>query len=183
MVLWPTDMYISDNNTQYHSKLPSDPTPIFKRKLDNLLESAKITGIINPQEFSFLTVQHPVIPTLYLLSKINKDSRVPPGRPIVAGIRGLSEKACMFVDYHLQPFVLHLPSYLRDSTSMIQLFEDFEYDGKILLVTCDVESLYTNISHQHGIAAVTHFLDSEEGRDRMLDSFIVDLLNYNFCHN
>lgn len=47
----------------------------------------------------------------------------------------------------------------------------------------DIESLYTNISHQHGMAAISNFLGAKNGRDRMMDSFLIDLLDFALQHN
>lgn len=97
-------------------------------------------------------VQDWVTPTFHMLPKIHKNIEAPPGRPIVLGIGSLCENASTFVDYFLQPMVTQLPSFLQDSTHVICEFEQLQVTNKILPVTCDVESLYTNISHEDGIA-------------------------------
>lgn len=188
VVLWPIELYVGEvhrqlGNSRYYCKLPSDPTDVFKRKLDRLLTSARDYGIINKNEYAFLITEKPTIPTFYVLPKIHKDPSAPPGRPIVAGIGGLCEKACVFIDYYLQPLVIKLPSHLKDTTSVIQQFEEFPLDQQTFLVTLDVESLYTNISHHHGMAAISYFLNSCVDRNRMLDSFLIDLLDFVLQHN
>lgn len=83
MVFWPTEMYIQETqmeDTRYNQKLPSDPT------------SAKSYNIITKQEFDFMTVQHPIVLTFYLLPKIHKSLTISPGKPIVVGIRNICEK-------------------------------------------------------------------------------------------
>lgn len=179
VVVWPVKMYSQEAYSQLHdqkcyAKLPSDPTFVFKLKLDRLLMAAKNDGIIQKQEFNFLTVEDPVIPTFYILPKVHKNATKPPGRPIVAGIGGLCEKPCIFVDHFLQPLVLQLPSYLRESTSVLQEFGKLKIDGDYLLVTCDVEALYPDIQQHHGMRAVTYFLDKKDNSKRMLDSFVID---------
>lgn len=87
------------------------------------------------------------------------------------------ERACTYVDHFLQPLVIQQPSYLRDSPSVIQLFKDFEFEGYLLLVTCDGVPIYKHLSS----AGCGTFL--ERGRDHMLDSFIVDLLDFVLRHN
>lgn len=56
-----------------------------------------------------MTVEHPVIPTFYLMPKMLKNNTCPPGRPIVV-IGSVSERACIFVYSFLQPLVLDLPT-------------------------------------------------------------------------
>lgn len=162
VVIWPTNMYLQEAHHQlgdntYYCKLPSDPTQIFKKKLDRLLEAARGYGILTKQELDFLTVPYPVIPTFYIVPKIHKNAQTPPGRPIVAGIGGLCEHACVYIDHFLQPLVLDLPWYLRDSTSVLQEFAEIRCEGQMYLVTCDVEALYSNIKAQHGMTAIIHF--------------------------
>lgn len=134
------------------------------------------------QELHFLTFQKPVIPTFYILSKVHKNPVDPTGRPIVVGIGELWEKA-IFVDHFLQSLVLQLTSYLHISTSVIQQFGDLHFESNLLLVTCDVKSLYTSISYQHGMAAVMFFLDKRSAHDHFLNSFLIDLLDFMLQHN
>ncbi|XP_069606130.1 uncharacterized protein [Ranitomeya imitator] len=81
IVLWPIDMYLKEARRQLsdancYQVLPSDPTGIFKRKLDRLLTSAKHNNILDNKELKFLTTVSPVVPTLYLLPKV-LISRIP----------------------------------------------------------------------------------------------------------
>ena len=110
-----------------------------------------------------MKVDCPVTPVIYIytLPKIHKNfTTVPPGRPIVSGIGSLTEKISSFVDYFLKPHVLSLPSYVRDSSDFIQVLQTIEtVADESLLVTLDVESLYTNIPHQGGLEAIEYFLN------------------------
>lgn len=188
IVLWPIEMYLEEANRNgypvivYH-KLPSDPTLVFKNKLDRLLGGAKTYGIIDQKEFDFMTVGKPIIPTLYLLPKVHKNIDRPPGRPIVSGIGGLCEKACTYIDYFLQPLVHQWPSFLQDTTSTINKLENLLVPDGALLVTCDVEALYTNINHEHGVAATTYFLTKQNDDNGMHLSFLIDLLDFVLRHN
>lgn len=88
---------------------------------------------------------------LYTLPKIHKPySDIPSGRPIISA----------FVDFHLQPLVMFLPSYIRDTMDFIELINNVKLpDCSVLLVTMDVESLYTNVPFQVGLEAIKFFLD------------------------
>ncbi|CAJ0965210.1 unnamed protein product, partial [Ranitomeya imitator] len=70
-----------------------------------------------------------------------------------------------------------------DSSHLIRTCRDMNIPSEALLVTCDVESLYLNIGHEDGIAAVLYFLDLIPDSDRMHDSLIVDLLDFILKHN
>ncbi|CAJ0965642.1 unnamed protein product [Ranitomeya imitator] len=183
IVLWPNSLYLQDVERQLgdstcYRRLPGDPTDIFKGKLDHLFELALQHGILNKKEVMFLTTDHPVVPTFYLLPKVHKSLENPPGRLIVSGISGLFEKPCnvMYLDFFLQPMAMSLKSFIRDSTHLIQLLQDFALPSGTLLITLDVESLYTSIDHDIGLRAVSFFLEHSSTGDRGHDQFILDLL-------
>ncbi|XP_071988310.1 uncharacterized protein [Engystomops pustulosus] len=57
--------------------------------------------------------------------------------------------------------VLQLESYIRDSMHLIEQLQDIEIHSDTLLVTMDVESLYTNIAHDIGLKAVAYHLNKQ----------------------
>ena len=97
----------------------------------------------------------------YILPKIHKNKDNPPGRPIVSAISHPTEHISQFVDAHLNPLVPKLPSYIKDTTHFLRKLDDLkELPPGSLLVTLDVSSLYTNISHKEGIEACRKALNS-----------------------
>ncbi|XP_077135026.1 uncharacterized protein LOC143788937 isoform X4 [Ranitomeya variabilis] len=142
------------------SKIFYDMVP-FKKKLDRLLTSAKHNNVLDNKEFKFLTTASPIAPTLYLLPKIHKSTQEPPGRPIVAGIGGLYERPCIYLDHFLQPLVIHLGSSIQDTSHLIRQLQDLTVPDNTILVTMAVTSLYTCIGHTLGIEAVSDFLNQQ----------------------
>ncbi|XP_069585080.1 uncharacterized protein [Ranitomeya imitator] len=153
------------NNTNNYHALPSDPTWVFKGKLDHLIREATREGILNKREAEFLVTHHPVVPTFYILPKVHKSLDRPPGRPIVSGIGGIMERPCIYLDHFLQPLALSLDSYIRDSAHLMMHLEDLTVREGTLLVGLDVESLYTSIAHDLGIRAVSFHLNKQHGND------------------
>ncbi|XP_077118610.1 olfactory receptor 6B9-like [Ranitomeya variabilis] len=101
--------------------------------------------------------------------RVHKDLIKPQGRPIVASIVSLCEKACVYVDNFLQPLVQKLPMFVRNSSHFINICRSITLSSKILLVACDVESLYSNINHEDGQALIDsraeeHFLDFSQAK-------------------
>ena len=84
-----------------------------------------------------------------------------------------------YVDYHLQPEVVKLKSYTKDSTDTINKISHFQ--GKInetdILVSMDVRPLYTNIPNDEGLIAVRDALNASTTR---LPTWII---TYNFIFN
>ncbi|XP_044129318.1 uncharacterized protein LOC122922697 isoform X2 [Bufo gargarizans] len=72
----------------------------------------------------------------------------------------------------LEPYVLGLKSYIRDSMHLIQQLKQITLPADTLLVTCDVESLYSNIAHDHGIMAVEFFLSCATTGDPAHHTFL-----------
>ena len=62
------------------------------------------------------------------------------------------------MDHFIQPLVKELPSYLRDSSHLINLIRNLRIPKDSILATLDVTSLYTNISNNEGIEAVGGYL-------------------------
>lgn len=55
---------------------------------------------------------------------------------------------------YLQPLVSKIPSYLKDSKDVINYLQQVLVDDKSILVTIDVELLYTNIRQSDAMKKV-----------------------------
>ena len=112
----------------------------------------------------FLTPQHTLTAKFNLLPKIHKPGN--PGRPIVSSTGSPTENVSQFVDYHLQPLVTALLSHIQDTTHFLsKLLKHSSLPQNTLLVTLDVTSLYTNISHEEGTRAYEDILNTRPSQD------------------
>ncbi|XP_075707682.1 uncharacterized protein LOC142742114 isoform X2 [Rhinoderma darwinii] len=187
VVVWPCTMYEAEANRQLrdkqcYKKLTFNPLSSFRSELQVKLLQAVEDNIISKELNMALSTDEPTIPTLYLLPKIHKNEKIPPGRPIISGRGSLTEGICKFIDFHLKNLVINLPSYIRDTADLLQKISGVSIDSDMLLVTIDVESLYTCIKHEAGIRAVKYFLSMSE-LEKPLCSFIVQMLEYILTHN
>ena len=74
-----------------------------------------------------------------------------------------TENVLKFVDFFLQPCVAGIPSFIQDTTEFINKLPSLPVlPSGSLLVTLDVFLLYTNVSHDEGIAACEGALNSRE---------------------
>ena len=148
-------------STEFYKRLNTNPTLEFKEHIHSVLSHYLDNGDNGKSEYEYMKVDSPVTPVIYTLPKIHKSyTTVPPGRPIISGIGSLTEKMSGFVDSFLRPYVSSLPSYVRDSSDFIQVIQALEAVNRdTILVTFDVESLYTNIPHQGGLEAIAYFLN------------------------
>ena len=94
----------------------------------------------------------------YLLLKIHKDLHNSPGRPVVSGSGGPTEKISHFVDHFMGPLIPLSDTYIRDSTHLINILNKFIMPPGMLLCTLDITSLYTNIPHNEGIQSTKESL-------------------------
>ena len=62
------------------------------------------------------------------------------------------------MDHFIQPLVHKLPSYLRDSTHLINILKGLRLPDNAILASLDVTSLYTNIPNTEGINATASYL-------------------------
>lgn len=68
------------------------------------------------------------------------------------------ENRSKFIDIHLRPHVMNLPSYIKDTIHLLQNLEGIYLSPETLLVNIDVETLYSSIPHHLGISAVKHII-------------------------
>ena len=176
IVIMNTTDYINEaerqlNNPDHYEKLQEDPTQKFNTHINNLINQAWKLNIIDDTTYNNLQ-KNPRIPTIYLLPKIHKQNN--PGRPILNGIGSVTEKISAYVDTFLRKFTPRIPSYIKDTTHFLNILEHLEIQNTDLLVTIDVKSLYTNIPHTEGIAAITRMIE-ETGLDTLHKMFICNL--------
>eukprot|EP00745_Piridium_sociabile_P022976 TRINITY_DN35811_c0_g1_i2.p1 TRINITY_DN35811_c0_g1~~TRINITY_DN35811_c0_g1_i2.p1 ORF type:complete len:584 (-),score=113.49 TRINITY_DN35811_c0_g1_i2:126-1877(-) len=144
------------------NKDPSKQTAQTSNKLINKLHA---DGYINNNTQRWALTEPKDIRThiFYHLPKIHKTLDKPPGRPIVSGVGGPTETLSKLVDHWLRDIVIELPSYIKDSTHMLRLIQDWNttngpFPSQTLLVSIDVVGLYTNIPHEDMMNAVKYFL-------------------------
>lgn len=103
------------SDTETYSLLPKNPTLDFKKTLIDLINTGSQLGILDKNEKSYLIPVAPLIPIIYYLPKVHKSVTQPPGRPIISGINLVTPRIGRYIDFHLQPIVKLIPSYLKDT--------------------------------------------------------------------
>ena len=83
-----------------------------------------------------------------------------PGRPIVSACSCPTELISSYLDKIMTPIVKTLPSYVKDSQHVLEIFRDFSFLGQNKLIfTMDIPSLYTVIPSDEDLRALKHFFD------------------------
>ncbi|CAJ0940300.1 unnamed protein product, partial [Ranitomeya imitator] len=111
------------------------------------------------------------------LPKIHKYPSCPPGRPIVASTNSLLSPLAITLEKILSPLVPLIKSYLKDTSDFLKSLRDLgPISEGCLLVTMDVNSLYTSINHEDGIRAVMSFLTEHTNFSHHQRDFCRDIL-------
>ena len=133
------------NNRNNYALTNSNPLPKLINEIVTYTTHLFLLGRIDSDTFKFMSPDSSCcLSYFYSLPKIYKPSMS--GRPIVSSSKYPTSQISAFVDHFLQQIIVHIPSYLKDSTHFLSKVLNFKkVSDKCLFVTCDVISLYTNI--------------------------------------
>jgi hypothetical protein len=100
-------------DTNYYKQLDTDPTQTFRIEVQNLVEDLYQQGEIDETIKKYLTDSSSKTSRFYLLPKIHKGIKPPPGRPVVSANGCPTEKISKFVDHFLNPTCKKIKSYVK----------------------------------------------------------------------
>lgn len=166
-------------DTATYKPLRADPTAKLKLELTAWVKKGNTNNILDSKEAKYLIPQAPRIPVLYIVPKIHKNKETPPGRPIISSIGSLYSRLGEYLDIYLQPLVIKGRSYLKDSRELIKSLQSVKINEHTILVTVDIESLYTNIKQSDALLAVKVALMEESGLNTLQINFLVEGLQLN----
>lgn len=160
-----------------YERLTEDPTRRLKKEIDEFLQEAYEDNIITVEEKQILTNDTPRVSFMYLVPKIHKDLKKPPGRPIVSGVQSIFYPLAVYIDSHLQDIVKKLPNCLKDTGDLLNRIQDIDVTDVTMLCTLDVQSLYTNIPLDEGCDAIRDKLSENAKLSNQQISFLMSLLH------
>ena len=125
-----------------------------------------------PSEATNLIIDNPKCARFYPRPKIHKTYNT--RRPIVSNCSFPTERDSKYLDEILNPIVENLRSYVKDSTHVLNIFENLNYTDshRPILFTMDVILLYTVIPHGEGLKAIEHFLNTRNVQDPPTNTII-----------
>lgn len=123
-------------------------------------------------------------PQFYGLPKLHKDFvHTPPIRPIVSHSNSLLSHTATFIDHVLQPLAQSYPDYLHNSTSLINLLENFPVPADAILVSADVNSLYPSIPQTECLQLIYEEMCNHQDLLLFDPNLIIRLLHLNVNYN
>ncbi|XP_077151982.1 uncharacterized protein LOC143815994 isoform X1 [Ranitomeya variabilis] len=148
------------SDTETYQIIPGDPTFKIRKKIQDLINPFLLDNTIDQKTATFLQNQHPITPVFYVLPKIHKSLINPPGRPIVASTDSILSPLSVFLEKILTPLIKTTRAFLLDTGQFLGIIKGIRcIPTHSLLVTLDVNSLYTSIEHVKGIAATKSLLE------------------------
>ncbi|CAJ0923227.1 unnamed protein product [Ranitomeya imitator] len=170
------EAYRQLNDSDIYRATSQNPLNNIAQKSKTLLEFHEQEGTIDNKLRSFLTKTDPITPIFYLLPEIHKRLFKPPGRPIVSLTDSILSPPAIVLEKILTPLVKSTSSFILDTNDFLGLIRTLgTIPSSSLLVTWDVSSLYTSITHEKGILAVDRLLN-EAGTHIKIRRFCTDLL-------
>ena len=162
VVVWRKDLYQAEAERQLldrssYKLLNKDPSSdhqtLIKTTVNNFIKNKDL-----PPNATNLINSNPRTSQFYMLPKIHKQNI--PGRPIISAHSCPTAFISQYLDDLLRPMVEALPTYVKDSSHALNIFDGFRFrQENALIFSMDVSSLYTSISHDAGLTALEHFLE------------------------
>lgn len=175
-------------STLHYKKIDKPIFPETAVKINEVLTAMKKDKLITAKEFKFLKAD-PLARerVFYLLPKIHKDptkwtvpGKVPPGRPIVSDCGSESYNVAKFIDIQLAPYSTVHPTYVKNTYDFLEKVKAQHVPSSALLISLDVDALYTNISHDFGLLAVRRAFERDP---RPIHKYILELLGMSLATN
>lgn len=195
VVIMDKARYVNEGNRQllnpnYYQKINEPIHPRVKEKLNSTLDKLHKGKFLTKRQLEYLEVQETTRDRLfYMLPKIHKerakwtdDSKNPPGRPIVSDCNSDTYAISEYIDHFLKPLATQHPSYVKDTQDFLEKLRNIKISPNSLLITLDVDSLYTNIDNEAGLEAVIETFENNADLKRP-DDDILSLLKICLKHN
>ena len=158
------------NNPHHYKPLENPIYPETAEEITTILKGLKDSFQISEKQYNYLKPPECPRPRrFYTLPKIHKAAeswtvpgKIPPGRPIVSDCNSESEKVAEYIDAFLKDKARQHPSYIKDTNDFVNKIKNLKIPIDALLISLDVESMYTNIDLKNGLDAVSSAFENHE---------------------
>ena len=121
-VVMSKEAYLAEAHRQlmdqnYYRHLDQDLTTYHAEQITSLVWTMVTDRHISKETGKYLTPTNPRTARFYHLPKIHKPNH--PGRPIVSSCGAPTERISEYVDHHLRPLVVQIPSYIKDTKDFL----------------------------------------------------------------
>ena len=164
---------------QYYLRVNEIELEMTKSKIRNIVQEGLDNKILSKEEYNAMIADDKDAAKFYCNFKVHKKHEpmtAPPPRPIVSGSGSMTENIAAFVDHHIKDISKQHQSYLQDTPDFLRFIEKINQGPALednqILVTWDVEGLYTNILHEEGLGSLQEGLESRNNPEIPTDYLI-----------
>ena len=168
---------LSDEHT--YEKLKKDPTPVYKRKLVNILQRLKAEKKIDESQYRLLYPTAEVTPRLYCTTKIHKSGN--PIRPIVDYTGSIGYQTSKALADILAPLVGNTIHHVVNSKQLAEEMTSVFVEEDYIFNSHDVVSLFTNTPIEKCLEIIKDRLENDNtlnNRTKLTADDIIELLQF-----
>ena len=151
-------------NDLHYKPLHSDPTTKHVYLVEKWCSKWLQKGEISPKIADWVNNKKAKLGVAFGNVKTHKEGN--PLRLITSCCGTPIENLSAFTEFYLQPLARKLPSFIKDTTDLVNRIEQINNDGPFpggtLLVSWDVVSMFPNIDNNLGLTAVKNALNARE---------------------
>lgn len=158
-----------------YTLLKKDPTKSYESKIEKTLRKHK--AFLTDKQRKLLTPHHSKTPHMYGLPKIHKAGI--PMRPIVSSRDSPSRELCRFLLPILKPLSGNTDSHVTNTKHFVEITKEMQITDTDMLVSFDVESLFTNIPVNETLTIIETRLNNDntlKSRTKLPVNVIMELL-------
>lgn len=178
------------SNDKHYKKIEEPIHPKIKDKISTILNELYLEGYLDKKQVDYLKVpEKPRERRFYLLPKIHKEKskwldneKIPPGRPIVSDCNSDTYRIAEYIDSFLSPLATSHSSFIKDTSDFLHKLSKIRPNKDSLLITIDVDSLYTNIDNRDGLKSVKKIFEINQN-ERRPDNQLLELLKLSLENN
>jgi hypothetical protein len=166
----------------YYNKVDELEVEISKANIKNVLEEMLKKEIISKQEFDAMLADDKNPGRFYSNFKVHKTHvhrRAPPVRPINSGCGSITEGIATYVEHHIKQSATLHDTYIQDTPDFLRFITHINNGPQLktnaILVTWDVEGLFTNIVHKDGLHCLQEQLE-ERTQPKVPSEYLIKLM-------
>ena len=172
------------NENDCYQLLDHNPIELTNKKLITMIHHLHDNRLINmDQHNALLPSKEHRLGIFYGLPKLHKDKLSI--RPIISQISHPTRNMSKFLHETLLSTATNASTYIKNSYDLVDSIKNINYNPDLILITCDIVSLYTNIPTKEGIKLTTQaYLDFNVHNKERLDAIALEtLLNNTLVNN
>ncbi|XP_043943254.1 uncharacterized protein LOC122815075 [Protopterus annectens] len=166
------------DDVKIYSRLASNMLKDFNSALLEILERGERLGFFTSKDVKRMYRKNPRNARFFIIPKIHKDVRNPPGRPIVSGKGSFLQNVGVFLDSVLKQYLHKVQAHVKNTREVCVDVKNMFWEQDFYWASVDVKSLYTSINKYWGLVSIERMLG--EGPRT---NYIIQLLEFCLTHN